>query len=125
MSIYPDSFTSPDLDGLAPGADECREDEPSIGDVCRDALIGARLLVSNGAPEAGVVMLVPNQEPDRAANGMLVGFARAKDCSAAWLALVGAGLVVASVGPVWIEVAWPGDVLEDALVVDVMARRAA
>lgn len=76
-------------------------------------------------PEPGQLMLVPNEEPDRSAPGMIVGFANGADCLRAWRALDAAGLAVPAIGPVWIEVAWPGDVLKEPLVADVLARRAA
>lgn len=126
MMSSADRDESPDDIGPRAGADGVREDEPNLVDVCRDALVDAGLRVTSAAPEAGAVMLVPNEEPDRAADGMIVGFASSGDCLRAWRALEDAGLVVPAIGPVWIEVAWPGDVLDrNPLVVDLMARRAA
>lgn len=125
MLCFADRSTSPDLDEPSVGAEDSREDEPSIAEVARAALIGAGLRVSSAAPELGSVMLVPNQEPDRAADGVIVGFATREDCERAWLALEGAGLAVPAIGPVWIEVAWPGDVLKDEPLVDALAREAA
>lgn len=126
MLCFADASHETDCDEPPPaGAEGCREDEPSLADICRDALIAAGFVVGAGSPEAGALMLVPSHEPARVTDRMIVGFASGADCLRAWRALKAAGVVVTSIGSTWIEAAWPGDVLEEPLVADVMARRAA